>query len=393
VSRDRPQLRYARRAAGLTASEATPESPEAISFGAGDAYPEWLPDFGELAREAASRFRSETLQYAPRLGLGALREWVVAFAAEDGVALSPSDVLIVNGAKHALDLVCKLFLEPGDAVVVTSPTYMSALGIFRGYEADYVEVRQDDEGLDVAALSDELVRREQAGRAMPKLLYDVPEFHNPTGVTLTLARRRALLALADRYDFLIVEDDPYRRIRFEGEAVPPIQSLDPRGRVIGLGTFAKLIAPGFRVGWVAAAPEIVRRMAQLKSDGGSCPLTQRMILQYVAAGRLEPHVRDVTAVYRGHRDVMIAALERELPGAIWRVPAGGYYLWIRLPEAVSGEALARAALQHGVRVLPAAQFYATRGPENYIRLAYSYASPADIIEGIHRLGEALREIA
>lgn len=384
--------RYARRAAQVPGSAAPSEPDGVIAFASGDAYPEGLPDMGDLAQVAASAFRTETLQYAPRLGLGELREWIASYLAGDGVRVTADQIIVVNGAKHGLDLVCKLFVEPGDTIIVTSPTYMSALGIFRGWEVEYVEVGQDTEGLDAAALAERLEARRRAGQPMPKLLYDVTEFHNPTGLTTSAARRRALLELAERYDFLIVEDDPYRRIRFEGQAIPPILALDPGGRVVGLGTFAKLVAPGLRVGWVTAASEIVRKMAALKSDGGSCPLNQRLVLEYVRAGRLEPHIRDIAKIYRGHRDVMALALERALPGTSWRMPQGGYYLWVRLPDGVTGDALAPAALARGVKILPASEFYATTGPANYVRLAYSYASPSEITEGARRLALALEEV-
>jgi 2-aminoadipate transaminase len=384
--------RYARRAAQVPGSAAPSEPDGVIAFASGDAYPEGLPDMGDLAQVAASAFRTETLQYAPRLGLGELREWIASYLADDGVRVTADQIIVVNGAKHGLDLVCKLFVEPGDTIIVTSPTYMSALGIFRGWEVEYIEVGQDTEGLDTAALAERLEARRRVGQPMPKLLYDVTEFHNPTGLTTSAARRRALLELAERYDFLVVEDDPYRRIRFEGQAIPPILALDPGGRVVGLGTFAKLVAPGLRVGWVTAASEIVRKMAALKSDGGSCPLTQRLVLEYVRAGRLEPHIRDIAKIYRGHRDVMALALERTLPGTSWRMPQGGYYLWVRLPDGVTGDALARAALARGVKILPASEFYATAGPANYVRLAYSYASPVEITEGVRRLAQALEEV-
>ena len=384
--------RYARRAAQVPGSPAPSEPDSVIAFASGDAYPEGLPDMGDLAQVAASAFRTETLQYAPRLGLGELREWIASYLAGDGVRVTADQIIVVNGAKHGLDLVCKLFVEPGDTIIVTSPTYMSALGIFRGWEVEYLEVGQDTEGLAAAALAERLEARRRGGQPMPKLLYDVTEFHNPTGLTTSAARRRSLLELAERYDFLVVEDDPYRRIRFEGQAIPPILALDPGGRVVGLGTFAKLVAPGLRVGWVTAASEIVRKMAALKSDGGSCPLTQRLVLEYVRAGRLEPHIRDIAKIYRGHRDVMALALERSLPGTSWRMPQGGYYLWVRLPDGVTGDALARAALARGVKILPASEFYATAGPANYVRLAYSYASPVEITEGVRRLAQALEEV-
>ena len=384
--------RYARRAAQVPGSPAPSEPDSVIAFASGDAYPEGLPDMGDLAQVAASAFRTETLQYAPRLGLGELREWIASYLAGDGVRVTADQIIVVNGAKHGLDLVCKLFVEPGDTIIVTSPTYMSALGIFRGWEVEYIEVGQDTEGLDAAVLAERLEARRRGGQPMPKLLYDVTEFHNPTGLTTSAARRRSLLELAERYDFLVVEDDPYRRIRFEGQAIPPILALDPGGRVVGLGTFAKLVAPGLRVGWVTAASEIVRKMAALKSDGGSCPLTQRLVLEYVRAGRLEPHIRDIAKIYRGHRDVMALALERTLPGTSWRMPQGGYYLWVLMPGGVTGDALARAALARGVKILPASEFYATAGPANYVRLAYSYASPVEITEGVRRLAQALEEV-
>jgi 2-aminoadipate transaminase len=189
---------------------------------------------------------------------------------------------------------------------------------------------------------------------------------------------------------LVVEDDPYPRIRFEGEAVLPMAGLGSPW-VIGLGTFAKLVAPGLRIGWVTAAPEILGKMAVLKSDGGTCPLTQRIILEYCRVGRLEPHLDEVRRIYRGQRDVMLGALGRALPQARWRTPSGGYYVWLRLPDEVDGSAFAESAARRGVKVLPASQFDATTGPANYVRLAYSYASASEIVEGVKRLGDALVE--
>lgn len=379
-------LRYAARAGDIGGAGA--DEKIEISFGSGDAYPEALPDLGAIAQRSASRFRTETLQYAPRAGLPELREWIAGYLAADGIAAGPDRIIIVNGAKHGLDLVCKLFLEPGDTVAVTRPTYMSALGIFRGWQARYLEIGHDDDGMVVDDLAERLARLARTGQPLPKLIYDVPEFHNPTGVTLSAARRQALVALAERYDVLVVEDDPYRRIRFEGEPVAPMASLGSPW-VIGLGTFAKLVAPGLRIGWVTATPDILARMAALKSDGGSCPLTQRIILEYCRAGHLEPHIAEVRKVYRGQRDVMLSALARALPRARWRAPSGGYYIWLTLPDRVSGDDFAAAAARQGVKVLPGGQFHATRGPANHVRLAFSYASAAEIVEGVRRLGNVL----
>ena len=383
--------RYAARAARIAPSgKGHPAG--AIMFGSGDAYPESLPNLADLARIAATRYRSETMQYAPRFGLDDLREWIVGHLATEGIRLDVDNVLVLHGAKQGIDLACKLFLDPGDAIVVTRPTYQSALGIFHSWELEYVEVPLDADGMVVDELAERLAARTKRGQRAPKLVYDIPEFHNPTGVTLSRARREALLELAERHDMLVVEDDPYRRIRFEGTAVPPIQAFDTRGRVIGLGTFAKLVAPGLRVGWVAASADIVGRMAALKADGGSCPLTQRILVEYARAGRLEPDIRDRIRTYAAHRDVMMQSVAKHLPEARFTPPRGGYYLWLELPSGTDTDRLATLAEARGVFVLPASQFFATPGPKNFIRLAYSYASPSEIEEGVRRLGQACRDL-
>ena len=383
------EFRYAARAAHVTPSIAAHDAPGVIMFGSGDAYPESLPDVSEFAQRAATRYRTETLQYAPRLGLPELREWIARHLATEGVDVDPDRILVLHGAKQGIDLACKLFLDPGDAIVVTRPTYQSALGVFRGWQAAFVEVGVDADGMLVDELAATLAERDRHGLPAPKLVYDVPEFHNPTGVTLSAARRAALVELAERHGMLIVEDDPYRRIRFAGEPVPPIQALDRRGCVLGLGTFAKLVAPGLRVGWAVATRDIVARMAVLKADGGSCPFTQRILIEYARAGRLDPDIRDRVRTYRAHRDVMAQAVREHLPQATFTLPQGGYYLWLRFPDAIDTDRLAALAETHGVSILPGSQFQATPGPRNHARLAYSYASPSEIVEGVRRLAGAL----
>jgi 2-aminoadipate transaminase len=387
----RPGPRYAARVAGLGPGGPPHGGPGVIMFGSGDAYPEALPDVSEFAHRAALQYRTETLQYAPRPGLPELREWIARHLAREGIRVDVEGILVCNGAKQGIELACKLFLDPGDAIVVTRPTYQSALGVFRGWEATFVEVGMDADGMIVDELAALLEARERRGQPAPKLVSDVPEFHNPTGVTLSRARRAALVELAQRHRMLIVEDDPYRRIRFSGEPQPPIQALDPAGCVIGLGTFAKLIAPGLRLGWAAASPEIVGRMAAMKADGGTCPLTQRILIEYCRAGRFEADIQERVTTYRAHRDVMAQAVREHLPQASFVLPQGGYYLWLRLPDGVDGDALATRAEALGVQVLPASHFHASPGPRNHVRLAYSYASPSEIVEGVRRLAQAFRE--
>ena len=389
-----PTFRYADRVVKFQDTHLHHDVPggDVISFGGGLAFPGGLPDMGDAARDTLTRFRAEGLQYGPTFGLPELRQWVAEYARGQGVSATPDHVLIVNGAKQGLDLVCKLFVDPGDGVVVTTPTYQTALPIFRGYEIDFVEIGQDAEGLVVAELDERLRMRARQGRRVPKIIYNVPEFHNPTGVTMSRGRRSELVEIAQRHGILIVEDDPYRRIRFEGTPTRPVQSFDESGCVIGLGTFSKIVAPGLRIGWVIAAPEVIEKMAALKPDGGSSPLTQRMILEYCRTGRLASHVADLTRIYAAHRDAMLKALSAHIPDAETVKPRGGYYLWVRLPEPMDTDRLLPAALRHGVEFLPASVFYASRGPANYLRLAYSYTSAESIEVGMRRLGEAVSEM-
>jgi len=384
--------RYAARASRVTPSGEGHHKPGVIMFGSGDASPESLPDMSELAQRAALKYRTETLQYAPRLGLPELREWIARYVAGEGIRADADNVLVVHGAKQGIDLACKLFLDPRDAIVVTRPTYQSALVVFHGWEASFIEVGLDADGMIVDELAAALADRARRGLPAPKFVYDVPEFHNPTGVTLSGPRRAALVDLATRHGMVILEDDPYRRIRFSGEPVPPIQAHDREGCVLGLGTFAKLVAPGLRVGWVIATPEIIARLAALKADGGSCPLTQRMLVEYCRAGRLDPDIRDRVRTYRAHRDVMAQAVREHLPQATFALPQGGYYLWLQLPEGVDSDRLATLAEANGVFVLPASQFHATPGPRHHVRLAYSYASPSEIVEGVRRLAAAFAQM-
>ena len=390
-----PPASFARRATQLSSVMPTSAPADAIAFDSGHAFPGVLPDLTSEAGDALSEYRAETLQYAPRPGLPELREWIADHMRADGASLNASNVLVTNGAKHALELVCRLMIDEGDAVVVTLPTYFSAIPIIRSFGATFIEVPQDANGMDVDALATVLDRAAAAGRA-PKFIYNVPDFHNPTGVTMPLERRRALVDLARRYGVLLVEDSPYRKVRFEGDSVPSLKSLDADGSaVIQLGTFSKLLAPGLRVGWAAGAPDLLARMAQLKTDAGSCPLTQRVILEFCRAGRLDAHTTRVQETYRAHRDRMVRAFERDLPEVAFQTPNGGYYLWLSLPAGVDGDALARRAADAGVIVIAGSRFFANGGGDQrgrFIRVAFSHAGLDEIDEGVRRLASAYHSL-
>jgi 2-aminoadipate transaminase len=386
---------FARRATHLSSAMPAHAPPDRISFDSGHAFPGVLPDLTHEGEAALTRYRSETLQYAPRAGLPALREWIAGYLAADGARVPADSVLVTNGAKHAIELVCRALLDEGDSVVVTRPTYFSAIPIIRSFGVHFLEVGQDQGGLDVDELASVLAQLTRERQPMPKFIYNVSDFHNPTGVTMPLARRQALIELAVRYQIMIVDDSPYRSVRFEGEPIPSVKSLDPQDYVIHLGTFSKLLAPGLRVGWAAGAPALLARMAQLKTDAGSCPLTQRVILDFCTAGRLADHTTRVQDTYRAHRDRMVAAFRRELPDIAFDVPQGGYYLWLTLAAGIDGDELVRSAGDAGVTLIAGSKFFArsdVEHPKNLARVAFSHASIEEIDEGVRRLATAYKPL-
>ncbi len=320
------------------------------------------------------------------------RESIVAYVAEDGVRCSRDEVLITNGAKHATELAVMVFTEPGDRVIVTAPTYMTTLQCFRNHGVSLLAIPQDDEGLDAGILRARLETMVVNGEPLPKLLFDVPDFHNPTGLTMSLARRRSLLGLAAEFGFVIIEDDPYRRLRFEGDAIPPIKSLDNHGLVIAVGTVSKILAPGLRVGWAIADREIVRRMALRKADGGSSPFNQHIVASLMRSNKMREHIAELAAQMKLHRDVMVESIAKEVPDATVRAPNGGYFLWAELPPEVSGDELATKAVEHGVEVRPGRVCFPEVDPGHHLRFAHSYVGPDEIREGIRRLGIAYRAL-
>jgi 2-aminoadipate transaminase len=364
-----------------------------LHFDSGHASNAVLPDLTAEAERALTTYRTETLQYAPRPGLPELRACIVDEMVADGITAARENVLVTNGAKHAIDLICRVLLDEGDAIVVTRPTYFTAIPIFRSFGVRFIEVSQDRDGLNVSELAAILATRERDGLRPPKFIYNVPDFHNPTGVTMSLERRKALLQLASERGIYVVEDSPYRKVRFEGTSIPSLKALDTTDTVFYVGTFSKLMAPGLRVGWTVAAPEMIARMVQLKSDGGSCPLTQRIITEFLSGGRLTPHIDRVQIVYRQNRDAMVASLRREMPDASFEIPEGGYYVWLTLPDDVDGDRLARSANECGVTILPGSKFFASADappPKNHLRIAYSHATPDEVDDGIRRLATAYR---
>ncbi len=384
-------FRYARRAEVLGDS-VYDHAPGAIVLSSGLAYPPHLPDVVREAMEAARDHGTQTLQYGPLMGLEELRDEIVRFVAQDGVSCDRENVLVTYGAKSALDLACRIFVEPGDRIIVAAPTYMTALQIMRAHEAAFLDISQDEEGLDADELETQLERLRKNGERMPKLMFDVPDFHNPTGITMSENRRRRLVAMAEHYGFIILEDDPYRRLRFEGEAIPPLKSFDENGHVIALGTVSKILAPGLRVGWAIGAKEIVDRMAMQKADGGTNPFSQHIVADLMRSNKMSKHIDDLSAEMRLHRNAMVEGFAEFLPDAKVRKPQGGYFLWAELPEGTNAEAVAARAVELGVEVSDGRLCFPNETSRNHLRLAYSFVDAKTIRKGVRLLGQAYDEL-
>lgn len=365
--------------------------PGVISFAGGYPDPALFPveALRSLADELYLERGAEALQYGLGDGTPALKAHVADRMRRDGTPCTADDVLILQGAQQGLDLVAKMVLDPGDVIVTEDPTFMGALVAFAPYEPAYAPVRTDAEGMDPDDLA-----RVLAATPSARLLYLVPDFQNPTGVTLSLDRRRRILELADRHDLVVLEDSPYRALRYEGEALPTLRSLDRSGRVIHLGSFSKTLAPGMRLGWAVASQPYLGKLGLLKiaADTQVSTINQVAAAMFMDRFDLDEHIEAIRAAYRRKRDVMLEAFEEWLPaGVTWTVPDGGLFTWLTFPGGFDAEAFMRDELLPKARVafVPGASFFPVAPRPNTARLNFSGASEDRIREGVRRLGERL----
>jgi len=389
---------FARRLNGMKASEIREllkitQQPEVISFGGGLPAPELFPieDLKVVMADVLDREGPRALQYSTTEGHPGLREAIARHLnSKLCTAFEASGILITSGSQQGLDLSGKVFLDDDDEVLCESPTYLGAINAFRAYRPRFVEVPTDDDGMVPAELD-----RAIAGCRRPKLLYVVPNFQNPTGRTWSLERRHAVLDAAARHGLVVIEDDPYGQLCYEGTTPPALASLPGGATVIYLGTFSKIFCPGMRVGWLAAPPEIYEKYTLVKqgADLHTSTLAQHQILAYLERFDIDASIARIREVYRRRRDAMLRALESEFPpGVSWTRPRGGLFLWATLPEGVSArEALARA-LEQNVAFVPGSSFFPNGGHENTMRLNFSNMPEERIAEGIARLGAVLREL-
>ncbi len=386
---------YARRTGGMSASEvralfAVAARPDVVSLAGGMPYVQALPaeQVLELLEGVLLQRADVALQYGGGQGPPGLRERLVALMAEEGILADPEDVVVTTGAQQALDLVGKLLIDPGDLIAVEAPSYVGALSAFSAYEPRFLQIELDEEGMVVEQLEEALLRGER-----PKLVYTVPTFHNPAGVTMSLRRREQLVALCREAHIPIVEDNPYGLLRFDGEALPPLRSMDPRN-VIYLGTVSKVFSPGVRVGWVLAEPGVRQRVVLAKEAADLCGSNLTMLLteRYLAADAWRANLGRLVETYRRRRDAMLEALAEHFPAdATWTRPAGGFYVWVRLPPYLDTRALLAAAVERRVAYVPGTAFYPDGRGTDAMRLAFCYPPEDRIVEGVRRLGELLAE--
>jgi len=366
---------------------ATP-GPDPISFasgmGATDLFP--IVDFRKALAAVLREADSETLGYGDRAGNPALCATIAHILGAQGIPARPEEVLITSGSQQALALVARLLLHPGDRVLVESPTYPGAIDLFRSLDVHLQGIPMDEDGMRVDRLEEGM----QSGRA--RLLYTIPTFHNPTGLCLSAGRRRQVLALAQRYNVPVVEDDFAGDLRYDGRALPALKALDPGGWVIYTGTFSKMLMPGLRVGFLVASGPIYNGLLALKrtTDIATSNLMQRALQAYITVGRYQTHLRRACRIYRARRDSLVEALKAYMPeGTRWLTPQGGLFIWVRLPGDLSATELYPLAAQEGVIFAPGSLFYPAEKDQPYLRMNFTLYPDSMLHEGVRRLAAAV----
>jgi 2-aminoadipate transaminase len=369
--------------------------PEVISLAGG------LPDtstfppqtFAAQMTRIAQESAAEALQYGPTEGFKETVDCIVQVMAAEGMLPDPEDVIVTTGGQQAIDLICKTLVDPGDAVICEAPTYPGAVPVFCSYQADTIQIECDADGMRIEELEAALERLDSEGRR-PKLVYSVPSFQNPAGVTMSLERRRRLVELARRRELFVVEDNPYGLLRFGGEPLPPLYQLDGGDFVIYVGTFSKILSPGIRLGWAVAPPPVMEKVVLGKQASDLCTstLTQYFVREYFASSRWRDYVASLVEIYRGRRDAMVEALRRHFPAeATWTEPEGGLFIWATLPDYIDTEDLLAKALREDVAFVPGRAAYVDGRGRSSMRLNFSGAAEDEIREGIRRIGKVVAE--
>ncbi|MGB9860731.1 MAG: PLP-dependent aminotransferase family protein [Candidatus Bipolaricaulaceae bacterium] len=393
-------LRFAERTKGAKRSAIREllkytEQPEVISFAGGLPDPATFPlDFlARVAEEEILHNAVKSLQYTTTEGKRPLREALARWLGEEGIHTTMDRIVITNGSQQGLDLLGRAFLDERDAVFVSLPTYLGALQAFQAYRPTIIGIPLEEDGMDLSRLRRAIQEARRSGHE-PKLIYVVPDFQNPTGITWSREKREELLRIAEKEDLLIVEDIPYRWLRYKGEPIPTIASLDRGGRVIVLLTFSKILAAGLRVGALVGPEEVVNMVVTLKQGADLCgpSLTQRLVVRFLTEYDVRAHIARLCQHYKVKLEAMLEALSRYMPKeAEWTKPEGGLFLWVKLPEGVDTTKMLERALAHKVAYVPGQPFFADGSGQNTMRLSFALATLEEIEEGIRRLGAVVKE--
>lgn len=390
------ELNFAKRMENLKASQIreilkVTARPEVISFAGGLPAPELFPveSIMEVNRLVLEQEGQQALQYATTEGYDPLRDWCSARMNKRlKTDFGRDNILITHGSQQALDLLGKIFLDKGDIVLCESPTYLAAISAFKSYECEFIEVDTDEQGMIMADVEAIL-----KGNLKVKLIYVIPEFQNPTGRTWSLERREQLAKLAAAYNVVVIEDNPYGELRFEGESLPAIKSFDTTGNVVCLGTFSKIFCPGYRIGWVGADERIIEKLVLIKqsTDLQCNTLAQRDIAKYLELFDIDAHIAKIRAVYKKRRDLAYATMKEAFPKeARFAKPEGGLFMWVELPGYLAGQEILEQCLEHNVAFVPGGPFFPNGGHDNTFRINFSNMPEDRIVQGLTIIGEVLR---
>ena len=366
------------------------KQPGVISFAGGWPASELFPveEMKQICMKILDKDGKAALQYGDTEGYLPLREFIAGRMRVTGVKIDAENVIITNGSQQGIEFSGKLFIDEGDVVICESPSYIGALNAFKAYLPKFVEVQMDDDGMKMEDLEKKLNENPNA-----KFIYTIPDFQNPTGRTMSVERRKRLIDIADKYNICIIEDSPYRDLRFEEQDFPPVKSFDTKGMVIYLGTFSKTFCPGLRVGWIAADFEIIRKYSLIKQgvDLHNNSMAQREIYTFVSEFDFNAHITKIIEAYRIRRDAMLGAMKKEFPLNVkYTAPRGGIFVWVDLPEELDAGKVLAKALEYKVAFVPGEPFYPNGGNKNHFRLNYDTMPEEEIVEGFTRLGKLLK---
>lgn len=371
------------------------QKPGMISFAGGLPSPETFPvdDLKEIVVEVLEKHGAEALQYGTTEGDNSLRRALIERYNRHGLKIGLENLIITTGSQQALDLIARILTDPGDYIICGLPSYLGGLNAFSTYGARLKGIALDENGMKPDELEETIVHLEELGKKI-KFIYIIPDFQNPAGITVPESRRLKIIDIAEKHDLLIVEDSPYREIRFEGESQQMMYQLDTTGRVITLCTFSKILSPGFRVGWVIGNPEIIDRLVMAKQTADLCtsPFVQKVIALYLEKGLLDRNLKKTIALYGERRNHMIKCLGEYMPeGVRWTEPQGGLFLFVTLPDRLDSEDILKKAIERNVAFVSGSSFFCNDSGRNTMRLNFSFSSPGDICEGVKRLAAVISE--